>query len=212
MRVLAEVVAKYQKESQRPGNMGYSPLQCAIFEGDEEDVNALIHYYESSDNNALLHELQFTSTGLTKEHVLQIAMKHPPIFELCCKAIEKTDTQLFNDLLFREDSDGDTLFHKMAVFGRIESLDIFQFYLEKYVDVTHMQQALALTNKKGETARDIAENYDDTATITSLKADAVPTEAQMEVARKNQYRILEKFSELGIRTVQPINGQKESLS
>ena len=208
MRVLADVLAKYKKESQRPGNMGYSPLQCALYAGDEEDFNALIQYYES-DGDALMHELRYTSVGITKEHILHVAMKHAQLFEMCCRVIERTDVRLFNDLLFQADADGDTLFHKMATFGRVESLDILQSYLEKYVEISDMQKALALTNSRGETARDIAENYDATATIAKLKEDAVLTEMQLEVARENQVRILGKFTEIGIRSELPINQLNE---
>ena len=199
MRITADVLAKYKAQSQRPDNMGYSPLQCAAYEGDKEDIDTLLNYYKSCGEDTLIQELCFTSTGIVREHLLHIAMKYPDIFQACCKAIEHSDPSLFQKLIFEQDNDGDTLFHKMAEFGRKESFDILMPYLERYVDINTLQKALKLSNRKEETARDIAELYDNTATIASLKVDGFLFERHMSVARANHWNILEVLNELSLR-------------
>lgn len=129
---IEEILAKNKAKSEDPDNAGYSPLQCAIYEGELNEARELVTYYRK--NGTLAQELAFVSpAAMTRENILQVAMKHPAILDLCCKAIAEVDPALFSTIVEHTDVDEDSIFHQVVEFGRAASLVILMPYLEKHV-------------------------------------------------------------------------------
>lgn len=189
---ITEILAHYKTQSQDPEYTQYSPLFCAIYEGDLDHVQQLLAHYQHK--NTLQEQLSFIGPE-TKENILQVAMKHPPIIELCCKTIQDTNAELFTQLIEHTDVDQDTVFHQIVEFGRDESLKALKPYLKAHVDEAVLNEVYAKKNKYEETASDILENYDGSVTIRNL---AVKPEIKTQ-AQKNVGKVQEVFESLDLQ-------------
>lgn len=193
MKTIAQILEEYGAKSKDPEYAGYNPLQCAAYDGDGDDVQALIYHYDSIKTT--LAELSYVSPAdRTKENILHVAMKHPAVFSLICWAIEEHDKSLFAQLIAQGDVDDDTVFHQIAEFGRAPSLKHLVPYVTKCVDPAELQAALLLENKHQETASEIAEHGVKSITVQSLVEAKILTPEHLDNARKHRDEIQRVFS------------------
>ena len=194
MKTIADFLQEYTSKSRDPHYAGYSLLQCAAYDGDEAAAHALIDYYRVK--NSLLFELSYVSPqGKTHENILHVAIKYPRICELFCHFISRTNPDLFTLHINQGDIDKDTVFHQAVAFGRSDSLKILMGYLHDLVADIDLDAAFKKTNKHGETASDIAENYATSATIIHLKQRGILTVENWGYAQSKLEKIQHIFSE-----------------
>lgn len=190
---LEDILKKYISASNDPDNAGYSPLQCAIYDGVIEHVKLLLENYR--DKGTLSQELAFISPATqTKENILQIAMKHSAILELCCQTIEDLSPQLFVNLIQHRDADEDTIYHQSVEFGRDKSLDILNRYLVRHVDLSIIGEVFLQENKHQETALYIAENYEQSAAVSEMRAAKIlPLNKDIKIALSEILELFENY-------------------
>jgi hypothetical protein len=195
MKTIEQILAEYKEKSEDPKNENYSPLQCAVYDGDFEEVQALLFYYD--EQKTTLAELSYVSPETnTKENILHVAMKHPAIFDLICWAITEHDSKLFSLLIQQGDIDNDTIFHQIAEFGRVEALKLLMPHLAQYVEPDELQAAFKHENRHQETASEIADHGPKSTTVEKLVAAKIITQENLDNAAKNRDQILAKFSEI----------------
>lgn len=192
MKTFSELLKEYSEKSQNPKYAGYTPLQCAALDGDYEDVQGLLFYYDEQKTTRA--ELTRVSEGPTKENILHIAMKHPEVFSLICWAIEEHDRTLFARLICQVDADEDTVFHQIAEYGRLPALKCLMTYVATYVDAAQLQIAVLLENKFQEKAWEIAEHGPESNTIQYLIKKGTITAVNLDEALLNRDAIQEIFN------------------
>ncbi len=186
------VFAAYVKISQDPEYCGYSPLLCAVYDGDIDNVRLLLDYYEKNGN--LRRELAFVSPeNETHENILHVAMKNPEIFTLVKDVIKRIDHNLLETHLAQPDVDGDTFFHQLVEFGREETLDVFM----NDADCSHLvRDAIQVSNNLGETPLGMSENFTGSLTVKKLIEGNVLVGETLEHARQRASGIQDKFASL----------------
>lgn len=180
----AKIIAAYIQESQQD-DARYSPLQCAAYKSDRVGVQVILD--ECRRTNTLQQELRYAG-GKFGENILHIAIKDPFIFRQCCDALQSVD--LFEPTLLQADGDGDTVMHQVVEFGRKESLEILTSDDEMRPLLLSVIEAV---NRHGETPLEIANTFENSVTITALKADGVLKEEHLVVAQQNLSSIMENL-------------------
>jgi ankyrin repeat protein len=192
-----DIIEKYAQQSLDPENVGYSPFQCALYEGKLAEINHLLRYYKAK--GSLSDELSHTSAGVTRENVLHVAMKHTEAFQLCCTEINNIGG-LLETLLQQHDADGDTVLHQMVEFGRLEALNV----LREHAEPSILHASLTIPNAKGETAETMAKDYIASTTVADLIESRILSEDNLKTAQLHAPSIAAAFEEIQVsRTMKP---------